>query len=85
MIIWSSRTGNKVQNGSDAQRSCMGRELLKPENKNKNNAGNHRNGSVFTKPLPLEKMEKPGLLKRFLDWIAKGADKSNMGKASCPT
>jgi len=32
-----------------------------------------------------EKIEKSGLLKRFLDWIAKGADKSNMGKASCPT
>jgi len=32
-----------------------------------------------------EKLTKPGLLKRFLDWIAKGADKSNMGKASCPT
>jgi hypothetical protein len=32
-----------------------------------------------------EKPEKPGLLKRLLCWIAKGADKSNMGKASCPT
>jgi hypothetical protein len=32
-----------------------------------------------------EKLKKPGLLKRFLYWIAKGADKSNMGKASSPT
>jgi hypothetical protein len=32
-----------------------------------------------------KKIEKPGLLKRFLDWIARGADKSSMGKASCPT
>ncbi len=35
--------------------------------------------------IPPEKLKKPGLLKRFLNWIAKGADKSNMGKASCPT
>ena len=60
-------------------------ELLKPENKNQNNTGNHRIGSVLKKPFPLAKIEKPGLLKRFLDWIAKGADKSNMIKASCPT
>ncbi len=37
------------------------------------------------KSFPPEKHENPGLLKKFLDWIAKGADKSNMGKASCPT
>jgi len=42
-------------------------------------------GSVLNKPFLLEKIEEPGLLKRFLDWIAKGADKSNVGKASCPT
>jgi len=41
--------------------------------------------SPYQKSIPPEKLEKPGLLKRFLDWIAKGADKSNMGKASCPT
>ena len=33
----------------------------------------------------LEKIEKLGLLRRFLDWIAKGAEKSKLGKASCPT
>jgi hypothetical protein len=58
---------------------------LKPENKNQNNTGNHRIGSVLKIPSPLEKIEKPGLLKRFLGWIAEGADKSNMGKASCPS
>ena len=41
--------------------------------------------SQYQKSIPPEKLEKPGLLKRFLDWIAKGADKSNMGKVSCPT
>jgi hypothetical protein len=39
----------------------------------------------YQKIIPPEKIEKPGMLKRFLNWIAKGADKSNMGKASCPT
>ena len=29
--------------------------------------------------------EKIGLLKRFLDWIAKGTKKSNIGGKSCPT
>jgi hypothetical protein len=56
---------------------------LKPENKNK--ARSHKIGSVSKKTFPQEKHENPGGLKRFLDWIAKGADKSNAGKASCPT
>jgi len=37
------------------------------------------------KSFPPEKLEKPEWLKRFFYWIAKGADKSNMGKASCLT
>jgi hypothetical protein len=39
----------------------------------------------FKKSFSPEKPQKPGLLKRFLCWIAKGADKPNMGKALCPT
>jgi hypothetical protein len=58
---------------------------LKPENKNQNKARSHRIISVSKKTFPQEKHENPGLLKRFLDWIAKGVDKSNVGKASCPT
>ena len=58
---------------------------MKPENKNQKNTVNHKIDSVLKKPFPLEKIEKPGLFKRFLDWIARGADKSNMGKASGPT
>jgi len=52
---------------------------------NPKTTGNHKIDSVLKKPFPLEKIKKPGLLKRFLGWIARGADKSNMGKASCPT
>jgi hypothetical protein len=54
-------------------------------NKNSNTAENLRIGSISKKMFPPKKREGPGMLKRFLDWIAKGADKSNMGKASCPT
>jgi hypothetical protein len=60
-------------------------ELLEPENKNQNNAKNHSFASASKKTFLPEKREKAGMLKRFLHWIAKGADKSNMGKASCPT
>jgi hypothetical protein len=28
---------------------------------------------------------KSGFLRRFLDWIARGADRQNMGGASCPS
>jgi len=41
--------------------------------------------SRYQKSIPPEKLVKPGLLRRFLNWIAKAADKSNMGKAPCPT
>jgi len=32
-----------------------------------------------------KKSEKPGLLRRFLDWIAKGADGAGAGGQSCPS
>ena len=31
------------------------------------------------------KLENPGLLQKFLRWLARGAEGSNMGKRSCPT
>ncbi|MBC8459409.1 MAG: hypothetical protein H8D67_15570 [Deltaproteobacteria bacterium] len=37
------------------------------------------------KAFSQEKLEKSGLLKRFLDWIAKGTDESSIGGKSCPT
>jgi hypothetical protein len=57
---------------------------LKPESKKQKNKGNHKIDSVLEKTFPLEKIEKPGLLRRFLDWIARGAGKSNMGKEILP-
>jgi len=32
-----------------------------------------------------EQPEKSGLLKRFLDWLIRGANEANMGGGSCPT
>jgi hypothetical protein len=31
------------------------------------------------------KSERPGLMKRFFKWIARGSDHSRMSRASCPT
>ena len=58
---------------------------MAPETKNRNNTKNHNIVSVFKKTFSQEKLEKSGLLKRFLDWIAKGAGESKIGGTSCPT
>ena len=31
------------------------------------------------------KTENPGFIKKFLNWIARGANRSGMSSASCPT
>jgi len=58
---------------------------MKPESKNGNDAENHNFVSVSKGASSQKGPEKIGLLKRFFDWIAKGADKSHRGRASCPT
>jgi hypothetical protein len=40
---------------------------------------------VSKKNYPKERPETLGLLKRFLDWLARGAVKSNIGRRPCPT
>ena len=45
----------------------------------------HNPGPVSEKTFLQEKLEKSGPLKRFLDWIAKGAKKSNVTGRPCPT
>jgi hypothetical protein len=32
-----------------------------------------------------KEVENPGVIKRFLNWIAKGAERSRMSGNSCPT
>jgi hypothetical protein len=50
-----------------------------------NNTKVHNVVSVLKTIYSQKKPEKPGLLRRFLDWIARGAAESHMGKKSCPT
>jgi len=48
-------------------------------------AEGHNTVSVTKNTLSKAKTEKSGLLKKFLDWIAKGAKQANMGAQSCPS
>lgn len=61
--------------------------LKKPGNsmKEKIRAEDHNTASVTKQTFSEAKSEKPGFLKRFLDWIAKGAKDANMGAQSCPS
>ncbi len=54
----------------------------KSEHPGKNNHGNMA-GKIET-PLKTGK-EKDGWLKRLLRWIARGAERANIGKGSCTT
>jgi len=52
------------------------------KSRNKKKAHNAVGSAItFTQKQP----EKSGLLNRFLDWIARGANEANMGGGSCPT
>jgi hypothetical protein len=56
------------------------------ESKRKNGTKTETQNVVgSTRTCLQEKPEKSGFLKRFLDWIAKGAKEANMGAQSCPT
>ncbi len=45
----------------------------------------YNTGPVSITAFSQKQTKNLGLLKRFLDWIARGAAKSHMGKTSCPT
>jgi hypothetical protein len=53
--------------------------------KEKIRAEDHNTLPVTKQTFSQAKPEKFGLLKRFLDWIAKGAKDANMGAQSCPS
>jgi len=59
--------------------------MMKSGTKNGNNRKNHFTVAVSEKAPSQNKPEKSGLLKRFLDWIAMGAAKSQLNRTSCPT
>ncbi len=58
---------------------------MEPETKNRNNIGRHRIVSFTKRDSSQKRPRKIGLQKRFLGWIARGAEKSGTGKAFCPT
>ena len=56
--------------------------VSKSNNRNKKMTHNAVGSTItFSQKQP----EKSGLLKRFLDWLSKGANEANMGGGSCPT
>jgi len=67
------RTGSRQITGS-----------MKPTNKYTDKKVNYNAAQVSTTTFSQKKPENLGSLRRFLDWIAKGADKSNIGGTSCP-
>jgi len=58
---------------------------MEPETKKRNNTGSHHIVSVTKGDSSQKKSKKIGLLKKFLDWIAMGTEKSGTGKPFCPT
>jgi hypothetical protein len=58
---------------------------MKPKRKYKDKKTGHNAGPVSITVFSQKKTKNLGLLKRFLDWIARGADKSNIRGTSCPT
>lgn len=61
------------------------RLMMKSETENGNNRNNHFIVAVSEKAPSQNEPERPGLLKRFLDWLIKGAAKSHLNGTSCPT
>ncbi len=56
-----------------------------PESRNRNNTKVHNAGPVSITTFSQKEPENLGFLKKFLDWIARGADKSNIRGTSCPS
>jgi hypothetical protein len=56
---------------------------MKSESKNENNKRNHSIVSLAT--FFQKKLKNPGLLQRFLNWIARGAVEWHMDRTSCPS
>ena len=59
--------------------------MMNCKTKNGNIEKNHLTVAVSEKAPSQNKPERPGLLKRFLDWLIRGAAKSRLNGASCPT
>jgi len=58
---------------------------MKPEKNPEYKLMRPDSGPVSDKTPSSERPERSGALKRLLDWIARGAKKSNFSGRSCPT
>jgi hypothetical protein len=58
---------------------------MKPKRKYRDKKTGHNTGPVSITAFSQKQTKNLGFLKRFLDWIARGAAESHMGKTSCPT
>jgi hypothetical protein len=58
---------------------------MKPKKKYREKKAYYNAGSVLITSFSQKQAKNLGFLKRFLDWIARGADKSNIGGTSCPS
>jgi SAM-dependent methyltransferase len=47
--------------------------------------GRKESSHCITRNFPQEKLENPGLLRKFLQWIARDAEELHMGRTSCPS
>jgi hypothetical protein len=58
---------------------------MEPESVNGSPSECHNPVSASRKTPLKETPGTPGLLKRFLGWLTRGAEESNMGGRACPT
>jgi len=59
--------------------------MMKSETKNGNNRKNHFIVAVSENARSEKEPEKPGFLKRFLEWLIRGVAKSHLNGTSCAT
>jgi len=58
---------------------------MKPKRKYRDKKTGHNAGPVSITAFSQKQTKNLGFLRRFLDWIARGAYKSNIGGTSCPS
>jgi hypothetical protein len=58
---------------------------MKPKRKYRDKKTGHNAGPVSITAFSQKQTKNLGFFKRFLDWIARGAAESHMGKTSCPS
>jgi len=58
---------------------------MKPKRKYRDKKISYNAGPVSITAFSQKQTKNFGFLKKFLDWIARGAAESHMGKTSCPS